>query len=209
MAGATGLVGREILDGLLADSDYAAVHTVARRPLGISHPKLIEHVVDFAALPALPAVGEVFIALGTTIKVAGSQAAFRAVDYDAVLAVARAGRASGAKALGVVSAMGSDPHSSLFYSRVKGEMEAAIGELGYVTLVIARPSFLSGDRAALQQPLRGGEKLAMQITQALGPLIPANYRAIDVAKVARALRAKVKAGALARQVLLSGELQKA
>jgi uncharacterized protein YbjT (DUF2867 family) len=90
VAGATGLVGRAILQGLLADEGVAAVHALARRPLAIEHPRLTTHLVDFAALPALPAVDEAYLALGTTIKVAGSQPAFRAVDFDANLAVARA-----------------------------------------------------------------------------------------------------------------------
>ena len=90
LAGATGLVGRAILEGLLADTSVAAVHAIGRRNPGRVHPKLISQVVDFAALPPLPPLDEVYLALGTTIKVAGSQAAFRAVDFDANLAVARA-----------------------------------------------------------------------------------------------------------------------
>src|SRR5262249_34442757 len=79
VAGATGLVGREILEGLLADKSVAAVHSLGRRSPPTQHAKLTAHVVDFASLPALPAADEVYLALGTTIKVAGSQAAFRAV----------------------------------------------------------------------------------------------------------------------------------
>jgi uncharacterized protein YbjT (DUF2867 family) len=97
LAGATGLVGREILTGLLADDTVAAVHALGRRDAPFAHPKLIQHRVDFKTLRALPATlaapTEAFIALGTTIKVAGSQEAFRAVDHDAVLAVARRPRA--------------------------------------------------------------------------------------------------------------------
>ena len=153
IAGASGLVGREILQGLLADDSVAAVHSLGRRELPLQHPKLTQHRVDFSkALPALPRVGEAFVALGTTIKVAGSQEAFRAVDFDAVLAVAKAAKAAGATRLGVVSAMGADPQSRIFYNRVKGEMEAALSALGFDTLVIARPSFLVGDREALGQP---------------------------------------------------------
>ena len=94
LAGATGLVGREILRGLLADPGVAQVRVLTRRSLADSHPKLAVHVVDFSALPPLPAADEVYLALGTTIKVAGSQAAFRAVDFEANLAVARAARAA-------------------------------------------------------------------------------------------------------------------
>ena len=207
VAGASGLVGREILQGLLADESVAAVHSLGRRELSLTHPKLTQHRVDFKALPALPSVGEAFIALGTTIKVAGSQAAFRAVDFDAVLAVAKAAKAAGARRLGVVSAMGANPRSSIFYNRVKGEMEEALSALGLDALVIARPSFLAGDREALGQPLRSGEKLALRVSQLLAPLIPANYASVDARSVANALLAMVPA-AKGRDVLLSGELQK-
>jgi uncharacterized protein YbjT (DUF2867 family) len=207
LAGASGLVGRAILQGLLADESVAAVHTLGRRSLPVQHPKLTQHSVDFKALPALPRLDEAFIALGTTIKVAGSQEAFRAVDYEAVVAVAEAAKQAGARRLGVVSAMGASTRSGIFYNRVKGEMEAAVSALGFDTLVIARPSFLAGDREALGQPVRSGEKLALGISRWLAPLIPANYRSIDSSAVARALLKKVP-GTQGKSVLLSGELRK-
>ena len=205
-AGATGLVGREILRGLLADDAIAAVHVLARRPLDTSSPKLTVHLVDFAALPALPRVDEVYLALGTTIKVAGSQEAFRAIDHDANLAVARAALAAGAQRLGVVSAMGADSQSKIFYSRVKGELEAALDGLGYQGLVVARPSMLAGDRLSLGQPERGGEKLALNVSRWLAPIIPDNYRSIEAKDVARALLRTVPV-AQGQQVLLSGAMQ--
>lgn len=207
VAGATGLVGREILRGLLADDSVAAVHVLARRPLGLQHAKLTAHVVDFAALPALPAVDETYLALGTTIKVAGSQSAFRAVDFDANLAVAKAARAAGAKRLGLVSAMGADARSSIFYNRVKGELEAALALLGYETVAIARPSFLAGDRETLGQPVRGGEKLALRVSQWLRPVIPANLRSIAAQDVAAALLREVPR-ASGTKVMLSGAMQR-
>ena len=206
LAGATGLVGREILQGLLADDGVAAVHALARRPLSLTHPRLTVHLVDFAALPALPAVDEAYLAIGTTIKVAGSQPAFRAVDFDANLAVAKAAQAAGAKRVGVVSAMGADPKSSIFYSRVKGELEQALGALGFEGLVIARPSMLAGERAALGQPVRSGEETALKVTRWLGPLIPRNYRSIQAKDVAAALLRAVPV-ARGEQVLLSGMMQ--
>src|SRR4051812_17994062 len=119
LAGATGLVGREILRGLVADSQVGAIHVLARRAVA-GDAKVTVHVVDFTALPALPRMDEVYLALGTTIKVAGSQAAFRAVDYEANLAVARAALAAGAKRAGLVSAMGASARSGIFYNRTKG-----------------------------------------------------------------------------------------
>lgn len=207
IAGATGLVGRELLRGLLADETVRQVHALGRRPPAQASPKLRFHAVDFTALPVLPAADECYIALGTTIKAAGSQEAFRAVDHDAVVNVAKAARAAGASRLGVVSAMGADARSSIFYSRVKGETEAALGNLGFDTLVIARPSMLAGDRASLGQPPRGGEQLALTISRWLGPLIPAGYRPIRAASVARALLQAVPAST-GRRVMLSGELRK-
>lgn len=208
VAGATGLVGREILQGLLADDSVAAVHSLGRRPLQQQHPKLTHHEVDFARLPALPAAGEVFLALGTTIKVAGSQAAFRAVDFDANLAVARMAIAAGATKCVVVSAMGANARSSVFYNRVKGELEDALTALGFQTLVIARPSFLVGDRVALGQPPRGGEKLAMAVSRWLAPLIPDNLKAIQARSVAHALL-NTGRPASGKHVLLSGQMRQA
>lgn len=206
VAGATGLVGREILQGLLADDGVAAVHVLSRRPLPQSHPRLQVQVVDFTALPALPAVDEAYLALGTTIKVAGSQPAFRAVDFDANLAVAHAAQSAGARRIGLVSAMGADARSSLFYSRVKGELEDTLATLGFEGLVIARPSMLVGDRQALGQPERRGERLAERIGRWMGPLIPANYRPIQARDVASALLRAVPVSA-GKTVLLSGEMQ--
>jgi len=206
VAGATGLVGREILRGLLADETVAAVHALGRRPLDLQHPRLTSQVVDFTSLPTLPALDEVYLALGTTIKVAGSQSAFRAIDFDANLAVARAAKAAGARRVGLVSAMGADPGSRIFYSRVKGELEEALRALGFDALVIARPSFLAGDREALGQAARAGEKVGLYVSRLLRPLIPANYRAIAAIDVARALLARVPA-ARGREVLLSGAMQ--
>ena len=206
LAGATGLVGRAILQGLLADESVAAVHALGRREPAVAHPKLTPHVVDFAALAPLPPLDEVYLALGTTIKTAGSQTAFRAVDFDANLAVARAALAAGARRAGLVSSMGADAKSRIFYNRVKGELEEALSRLPFEGLVIARPSLLVGDREALGQPVRTAEKVATAVSRLLGPLIPANYRPVAAVRVARALCARVPT-ARGRVVLLSGELQ--
>ncbi|HEV2861715.1 MAG TPA: oxidoreductase [Pyrinomonadaceae bacterium] len=206
LAGATGLVGRAVLEGLLANESVAAVHVLGRRAPGFSHPKLVPHVVNFAALPPLPPLDEVYLALGTTIKAAGSQSAFRAVDFDANLSAARAALAAGARRAGLVSAMGADAKSRIFYNRVKGETEEALAGLPFEGLVIARPSLLVGDREALGQPRRPAERVATVVSKLLGPLIPANYRPVAAADVARALLARVPT-TQGRRVLLSGEMQ--
>jgi uncharacterized protein YbjT (DUF2867 family) len=206
LAGATGLVGKEILQGLVADPSVAAIHVLARRALEAPAAKVVSHLVDFRSLPALPRVDEVFLALGTTIKVAGSQEAFRAVDFDANLAVARAALAAGARRAGLVSAMGASAKSGIFYSRVKGELEDALAALPFEGLVIARPSILAGDRGSLGQPERRGEKIALAISRLLGPLFPANYRSVAVADVARSLLTRVPA-ARGREIVLSGAMR--
>lgn len=205
LAGATGLVGSEILHGLVADPAVSAIHVLGRRGIEAT-PKVISHVVDFRALPALPQVDEVYLALGTTIKVAGSREAFRAVDLDANLAVARAALAAGARRAGLVSAMGASAKSRIFYSRVKGELEDALTKLPFEGLVIARPSLLAGDRARLGQPERRGEKIGMALSEILAPLIPKNYRSVAAIDVAKALLTRVPV-ARGREIVLSGAMQ--
>ena len=207
VAGATGLVGRAVLAALLADKHTSAVHSLGRRTLPLTHPKLTQHIVDFAALPELPQIDDVFICLGTTIKVAGNQAAFRAVDYEAVVAVALMGRARGATKLGVVSAMGADAKSGVFYNRVKGEVEDAVAQLGYTSVSMVRPSLLVGDRGPLNQPERPGERIGLLVSKWLKPLIPANYLPVQAEDVAAGLVHAVQAGQPGVHRILSGALQ--
>jgi uncharacterized protein YbjT (DUF2867 family) len=204
LAGATGLIGHELAAQWQGEG---RLHLIVRRPQHHLAPHHNQHLVDFAALPPLPAAQEAYCCLGTTIKAAGSQAAFRAVDFDAVLAFARAARAAGVRRFAVVSALGADAHSSNFYNRVKGEMEQALAGVGFGYLVIARPSLLTGDRASLGQPARSGEALALALTRPLTGLIPKAWRPIAAARVARAmLRALAEEGRGVR-VLSSAEMQ--
>lgn len=187
LAGATGLVGGLILQALLEDRTVSKVHALSRRPMSVSHPKLQVHVVDFSRLPALPQADEVYLALGTTIKVAGSQAAFRAVDLDANLAVAKAAFAAGARRVGLVSAAAANAKSSVFYNRVKGELEDALKALELTALVIAQPSLLLDHRDGLQQAPRIGERIAIPIAKLLAPIIPGPYRPVHARAVAQSL----------------------
>lgn len=205
LAGATGLVGGLMLQALIADPTVAELHALSRRSLSISHPKLKVHIVDFKRLPVLPQADEVYLALGTTIKVAGSQAAFRAVDLEANLAVARAAMAAGARRVGLVSAAGASAQSSAFYNRIKGELEDALKELDLSALVIARPSLLLDYRSGLQQPPRLGEMIAIPIAKLLMPLLPGTYRPVHALAVAKALT-KTLPGASGTVVLASNEL---
>ena len=207
IAGATGLVGQELLKLLLADPSYSAIHVIGRRAPVVQHPKLKAHITTSFTDWACPAVDDVFVALGTTIKVAGSKAAFKAIDFDAVVAIAAAAKAAGASRLAVVSAMGASAKSGVFYNQVKGEMEAAISQIGFETLVIARPSLLAGDRDALKQAERAAEKLSLVAFKLFKPLIPANYRSIQASSVARAMVNTLQTAGVGKHVLPSGDMQ--
>lgn len=206
IAGATGLVGQHLLQIALHDESVEKVHLIGRRAPALSHPKIVTHVVDFKNIPALPRIDEVYLAIGTTIKVAGSKEAFRAIDFDANLAVAKAAVSSGATTIGLVSAIGADANSSIFYNKVKGELEEAILKLNATTVIIARPSLLLGDRKSLNQPLRTGEHLAQVLAPILRFILPPDYRPIAAAQVARALLDK-SGGTHSPKIMLSGELQ--
>lgn len=208
LAGASGLVGRALLAQLLAER-HGRVHALVRReaadfPLS---PQLSRHLIDFADPGALPPAGELYIAIGTTIKVAGSNAAFRAADFDAVVNVARAARAADVKRVAVVSALGADAASRVFYNRVKGEMEAQLAALAFERLVIARPSLLAGERGALGQAPRVGERLALALLTPIGRLLPARLRPIEATVVARAMRTALRRAGPPIEIIESAALQ--
>jgi len=203
VAGATGLVGGLLLKGLLADASVAQVHAPVRRPPGLSHPNLHILPVDFGALPEFAPLDEAYLALGTTIRIAGSQAAFRAVDVDANLAVARAAVRAGARRIGLVSAAGADARSAVFYNRVKGEVERSLRAVGFDALTIAQPSLLLGDR----EESRPAEHAAVVMSRALGPLLGwLPSRPIEARTVARALQRLAASGATGVRVAKNAEL---
>lgn len=202
LAGSTGLIGRALLPLLLASPRYTQVHALLRRPALTESPKLQVHLVDFQALPTLPAIDDVYITLGTTIKVAGSQAAFRQVDFDAVVNTARAAKAAGATRLAVVSALGANANSGVFYNRVKGEMQNAVSALGYSSVVIVQPSLLLGDRSTLGQPVRAAEVWGARL---LGWL-PKSVRPIADTQVAQALLRALAEPKPGTTLLRSGDL---
>ena len=189
VAGATGLVGSHVLDLLLDDQHWSHVITVGRRITARQHAKLEQRVRDLGQLETmsdLPRVDDLFCCLGTTIKQAGSQPAFRQVDYDFVVGLANAGLRAGATQFLLVSAIGADPASRVFYSRVKGETETAIRGLPYQAVQIFRPSLLLGERPEF----RLGERIAMLAAPVLAPLLFSRlrrYRPIQAATVARAM----------------------
>ncbi|MCO7557137.1 oxidoreductase [Metapseudomonas otitidis] len=180
LAGATGLTGEHLLDRLLNERTVERVLAPSRRPLA-AHPRLENPVGELADL--LPQLGgpvdTAFCCLGSTIRQAGSQEAFRAIDLDLVVAVGRRARELGARHYLVISALGADRGSSVFYNRVKGEMEDALRDQGWSQLTLARPSLLLGPR----QEFRLGERLAAPLMR----LIPGKYRGIEACTLARAL----------------------
>ena len=207
LTGATGLIGRELTHQLLAQTPAPRLHALVRRVPDAADERVQWQCVDFAELPALPAAEQAYCCLGTTIKQAGSQAAFRAVDFDAVLAFAGAARTAGVRRFGVVSALGASTRSAGFYNRVKGEMEAAVAALGFDSLVIARPSLLAGDRAALGQPQRSGEQWALWLTGPIAGLIPKGMRPIKARTVARGMIVALRQQQPGVRIVESGELQ--
>lgn len=188
IAGASGLVGGHLLRRLLDAETWDRVVTLSRRVLDVDHPKLDQRLADFDHLDALdfPASDDAFCCLGTTIKKAGSEEAFFRVDHDYVLDFGRRAREHGATQFLVVSALGADETSRVFYNRVKGEMERAVAGLGFESVQIVRPSLLLGTRDVS----RPKERAAAFFSKPLRPLLSGplgKYRPIHADKVAAAL----------------------
>jgi len=183
------LVGQHCLQLLARDPDVGAVRALVRRPLDAGSAKVEVCVTDFERLERQAehmAVDWVFCALGTTRAKAGSRAAFRQVDFDYPLQVARLARAQGARHFLLVSAVGADPRSWVFYNRVKGELEEAIIGMGFESVTVAQPSLLAGER----QEFRPTERLGLQ----LGAWLPDHLRPVHASQVAACLLASAKAG---------------
>ena len=187
--GATGLTGRLVVEKLLGRPDITSVVVPVRRSLGLDEPKLVEHLVDFDHFEAHAKIFEVdalVCCLGTTIKKAGSREAFRKVDYDYAFNAAELAREGGAQVMILMSAVGASSGSSVFYSRVKGELEDAVRGLKFPCLSIYHPSLLLGDR----NEHRAGESLGMAVMPManralIGPM--RKYRAIEAETVAAAM----------------------
>ena len=189
LAGASGLIGGHCLDLLLRDPVYGKVIVLARRPLSGRHPKLEQHIADFDRLTddaRIFHVDDVFCCLGTTIKQVGSQEVFYKVDCLYPLEIARLALKHSAKQFLIVTALGADPKSRVFYNRVKGEVEQKLTPLGFQALYIFRPSLLLGNR----QEIRLGEEIVKNLFKPLsrimvGPL--KKYRPIEARTVAHAM----------------------
>ena len=179
-------MGGRVLEHLLAAGAFDRVVSIGRRTVPTTHPKLVQRVVDFAALGDLGPVNDVFCCLGTTIKRAGSPEAFRQVDHDYAVTLAQAAQRSGATQFLLVSAVGADQAARVFYSRVKGEVEADIRQLGYPCTQIFRPSLLLGERAEF----RLGERIATWFAPVAGVALVGGlrrYLPVQADDVARAM----------------------
>lgn len=180
--GATGLVGRSILKNLVAQKSGLKTYVLTRRdlPADLKNDQVTEFKMNFDSLDENSdcfKVDTVMCAIGTTIKVAGSQQKFREVDYTYPLHIAQIARRNGAETFLLVSALGADAHSSIFYNQVKGQLETALQNLGFKSLVIIRPSVLVGNREKVR-PLE-------QISQTLGGLLPKKWKSVPAENVAQ------------------------
>lgn len=209
LLGASGLVGGHCLSLLLADPFYDEIFVLTRKPLEIKHPKLSSHVIDFSELEAhlihlRPDF--IFCCLGTTMNQAGSKELFYKVDYEYPLVAAKAALACGTEQFLLVSAMGANSSSSIFYNRTKGQIENALIALNLPSLLIFRPSLLLGDRSEK----RLGESIAKHVMQCLSPLFKGpleKYRAIGAEKVAQMMVYLVQKKIKGVQVIESIQIQ--
>lgn len=190
LAGATGLIGGHCLKLLLDSQKVQEVNVLTRRPLDLTHSKLKVHLTDFSDLNQIPhpknKADAVLCCLGSTIKQAGSRIAFKRVDLDHVVAVARFGLRHEAKKFQVVSSMGADEKSLIFYSRIKGIMEAEVSKLPYDSIDIFRPSMLLGKR---EKP-RTGEEISGKMMKLIQPIMRGplrKYQPIEAQVVAKVM----------------------
>lgn len=182
--GAGGLVGGHLLELLLRNDEYSNVIALVRRPLVIEHPKLKQQVVDFSKPDSWQLkADDVFSCLGTTIAKAKTKENFKAIDFGIPLSVAQKAKATGSTGFYLVSSMGADANSRIFYSRVKGELDEEIKKLHFAKTGIFKPSMLLGPRTEF----RLGELIGQKLMKWLSFLIPLKYKAVDSKLVAKAM----------------------
>jgi uncharacterized protein YbjT (DUF2867 family) len=207
IAGHSGLIGRQLLDLLLGDEHYTKVIALGRKSLDIENHKLVQKIVDFNEINFdAEHVDDVFCCLGTTIKKAGTKEKFRLVDFQFPVNLANVCYKKGATTFSLVSSMGASENSNVFYSKVKGEVEKAINNIGFHRVEIYRPSLLLGDR----NESRFGEDFGKGFMKGLGFLFVGplkNYKAIDSLKVATAMISIAKDKGSGNHIHFSGELQ--
>ncbi len=188
--GGTGLIGKQLTHLLVGDKRYHKIILLVREPMNLIHEKMEQVKFDFEKPDTtLVKADDIFCCLGTTIKAAGSKAAFRKVDYGYVLDIAGIGFANGAKKFALVSSMGADKNSFFFYNKTKGEIEEAVSHIGYESCLIFRPSVLVGYR----HTDRLGELLSIFFLKVFSLAVPEKYKPIDSGKVAKVMVAMMNA----------------
>ena len=209
LLGGSGLTGGHCLEYLLNDAHYNQVVALVRRPLSVEHPKLIQHQADFHRLDDCLAgmrINDVFCCLGTTIKKAGSQKAFYEVDFVYPTEIAKLSLASGAEQFLLISALGADPGSAIFYNRVKGEVEEAIARYGFKGFYIFRPSLLLGKRRESRPAEKFGQKLFHWFSFIFKGFLQ-KYKPIESRAVAFAMVAVAKEQPLGKRIIESRRIQ--
>ena len=207
IAGASGLIGKELVQKLINSDQYRRIYVLSRKKSGLVNEKIVELVIDFEKINQLKfeePVDDVFCTLGTTMKQAGSRDNFKKVDFEYVVALANMGKQAGASKFLVISAMGADSKSAFFYNKVKGMTEEALINIGFKQLVIFRPSLLLGKRTEV----RFAERLSGAFMKAFNFLIPDNYKAIEAEKVAGSMLKMANNSSEAVSIIKSGEMQR-
>ena len=202
VVGGTGLVGKQLIELLLADDRYTVVALV-RKPLPIINKKLTTILFDFDnPVKTLVVADEIFCCLGTTIKTAGSKPAFYKVDYEYVLMIARAGYDNGVRKFALVSSMGANKYSGIFYNKTKGAIEEAVTSTGYENIFIFRPSILLGKRSEF----RLGEMVGKFLMTSLAFALPKKYQPIEARQVAAAMVSSMNSGKTGLHILESDSI---
>jgi uncharacterized protein YbjT (DUF2867 family) len=209
IAGATGLVGSELLNLLLENNEYGAIHLLIRKSFNQVSNKVTEHIINFDELDQLKldvAIDHVFCTLGTTIKKAGTKENFRKVDFNYVVELGKKVKELNAGKFLIVSSLGANEKSMIFYSRVKGEVEGELKKLSLPHLFIFRPSLLLGDR----KEHRVGEKTAASVYKVLSPIFKGpfkKYKGVEAKKVAYAMMQTALKNENSYQIIESDEIQ--
>ena len=207
IAGATGLIGTQLLKLLDRSRSIDKVEVFSRKPIRGLSKKSWYHIIDFDKLPESGPkrnIDVAFCCLGTTMKQAGSKEAFRLVDQVYVFNFAKWALDHGAQHFLLVSSMGANPRSSVFYNKVKGEVEDEISSLDFYSTSIFRPSLLLGNR----KQKRGGEQFAQKLSRVINPLIPAKYKGIEDKCVARAMMQVAQNETQGERIILNDEILK-
>ncbi|TQT09197.1 NAD-dependent epimerase/dehydratase family protein [Xanthomonas perforans] len=204
LAGATGLVGRHVLQQLLGDTRCTGVVAMTRRPLAQVQPTMRNQVIDYERLEhwTAPRMEAAICALGSTMKQAGSRDAFYRIDHDYPLAIARAACAQGTSVFVLNSAAGANAQSRIFYSRVKGELERDLRQIGFPSLTFVRPGLIGGER----EERRTGEHIGSVVLGALGPLLPRRFRINPAERIAAAMVSAALAPARGEHSIEAAEL---